>query len=93
MVFQPDSYTSLAPSIAIAGVKSTIDFLVLVFGDLPMRIISGRNGIIVFCKRTIRPCAFYNKLNFTFGLLDYRRTVNSLALLPFLADATGYLMT
>ncbi len=46
MTFKPDGYTSVAPYLTVNGAKGTIDFLVRVFGAVPLRMIPGSNGKI-----------------------------------------------
>jgi PhnB protein len=46
MSFKPENYNAVSPYLIVNGAQATIDFLVVVFGARPLRIIPGDSGKI-----------------------------------------------
>jgi uncharacterized glyoxalase superfamily protein PhnB len=44
MSYKPEGYTSVAPYLLVNGAQATIDFLVAVFGAVPLRTYPGEGG-------------------------------------------------
>lgn len=46
MSYKPAGYTSVSPYLIVNGAQATINFLIAVFGAVPLRIIPGEDGVI-----------------------------------------------
>jgi uncharacterized glyoxalase superfamily protein PhnB len=46
MAYKPDGYTSVSPYLTVHGAQRSIDFVVQVFGAVPLRMIPGPHGTV-----------------------------------------------